>query len=198
MNRLLPGTTRTSQRERPAGNRSSTPLNVLDHAINARDHIHGSPTAPVTLLEYGDYERPECGQAHFAVKELQRCFGEQLRVAFRNFALNGLRLRAQHAAEAAEAAGAQRRFWEMHDLLFQHQERLSDRHLRLYATQVGLDMARFNKEMVSQAYAVRVREDLLSGVRSGVKETPTFFINGVRYSGLLDVESLRIAIERAA
>lgn len=162
-----------------------------------RDHILGSPDAPITLLEYGDYDCPYCGQAYYVVRELRDLLGDRLRLIFRNFPLTTVHPHAQHAAEAAEAAGAQGHFREMHDALFEHQNQLTDRHLKLYASQIGLDMSRFNREMSVHTWAPRVREDFLSGVGSGVNGTPAFFINGVRHVGLVDVLSLQMAIEGA-
>jgi protein-disulfide isomerase len=162
----------------------------LDFPVSARDHVFGPATAPVTIVQYGDYETQACGQAHLLLKAVVDSFGDNVRIVFRHFPFNSQPLQAQRAAEAGEAAAAQHRFWEMHELLFQNQGRLSERHLRLYATQVGLDMAWFNRDMAAQTYAVRVREDFLSGVRSGVNESPAFFFNGSRYRGPLDVLSL--------
>jgi protein-disulfide isomerase len=170
-------------------------LAKLDFPVCARDHIFGADAAPVTVVQYGDYETQACGEAHLLLKEVLGSFGDNVRIVFRHFPFNAQPLQAQRAAEAGEAAAAQRRFWEMHEVLFQNQGRLSDRHLRLYATHVGLDMAWFNRDMAAQTYAVRVREDFLSGVRSGVNESPAFFINGWRYRGPLDVVSLRSAIK---
>jgi protein-disulfide isomerase len=167
----------------------------LDFPVSARDHAFGAATAPVTIVQYGDYETRACGQAHLLLKAVLDSFGDNLRIVFRHFPFNAQPLQAQRAAEAGEAAAAQHRFWEMHELLFQNQGRLSERHLRLYATQVGLDMAWFNRDMAAQTYAVRIREDFLSGVRSGVNESPAFFFNGSRYSGSLDVLSLCSAVK---
>ena len=172
--------------------RTSVPLSV-----NA-SHFLGSPSAPVTLVEYGDFECQYCGRAYPVVREIRESLGDRLRLVFRNFPLATIHPHAQNAAEAAEAAGSQRLFWQMHDALFEHQTRLSDRHLRLYASQSGLDMDRFNREMAAHAWAAAVGEHFLGGVRSGVNGTPTFFINGVRHAGLIDVLSLRRAIENAA
>jgi protein-disulfide isomerase len=166
----------------------------LDFPVCARDHIFGADAAPVTVVQYGDYETQACGEAHLLLKEVLESFGDNVRIVFRHFPFNAQPLQAQRAAEAGEAAAAQRRFWEMHEVLFQNQGRLSDRHLRLYATHVGLDMAWFNRDMAAQTYAVRVREDLLSGVRSGVNESPAFFINGWIYRGSLNLASLGSAI----
>ena len=166
--------------------------------VSERDHIQGPTTAPVTLVEYGDYECPYCGQAYPIVKELQQRLGDRLRFVFRNFPLTQIHLHAEHAAEAAEAAGAQDKFWEMHDTLFEHQRALDDKHMKEYAAKLGLDESRFSREMTEQSFAARLREDFLSGVRSGVNGTPTFFINGVRYDGSYDLVSLLSAIEDAA
>jgi protein-disulfide isomerase len=152
----------------------------------------------VTLVEYGDYECPYCGRAHPIVKEVQERLGDRLRFVFRNFPITTSHPRAEQAAEAAEAAGAQGRFWEMHDLIYESQPRLSDGDLRGYAERVGLDIERFDRELADHAYAERVREDFMSGVRSGVNGTPTFFINGARYDDPYDVETLTAALERAA
>ena len=127
---------------------------------------------PVTLVEYGDYECPYCGRAHPIVKEVQRRLGERLRFVFRNFPLTQVHPHAQHAAEAAEAAGAQGKFWAMHDALFEHQRALGDDHLVAYAGRVGLDTDRFGAELGRGAYAGRVRQDFLSGVRSGSHARP--------------------------
>jgi protein-disulfide isomerase len=155
-----------------------------------RDHIQGSSTAPVTLVEYGDYECPYCGQAYPAIKEVQKRLGNKLQFVFRNFPLTEMHPHAQHAAEAAEAAGAQNGFWEMHDYLYEHQQALEDKYLKKYADNLGLNLAKFNIDMSSHVHAGRIREDFLSGVRSGVNGTPTFYINEIRYDGSFDLESL--------
>ena len=165
--------------------------------VSQRDHRQGSETAPVTLVEYGDYECPYCGKAHPIVKEIQRRLGDQLCFVFRHFPLTQVHPYAQHAAEAAEAAGAQGEFWQMHDTLFEHQEALDDVHLLQYAVALQLDTDRFVLEMTTHMYANRVREDFLSGVRSGVNGTPTFFINGVRHDASFDLGTLLAAIEDA-
>jgi protein-disulfide isomerase len=155
-----------------------------------RDHIEGSSTAPVTLVEYGDYECPYCGQAYPVIKEVQKRLGDNLQFVFRNFPLTEMHPHAQHAAEAAEAAAAQNRFWEMHDYLYEHQQTLDDRYLEKYADNLGLNLAKFNTDMSSHVHAGRIREDFLSGVRSGVNGTPTFYINEVRYDDSFDLETL--------
>ena len=159
-----------------------------------RDHIQGPPDAPVTLLEYGDYECPYCGAAYSIIKDVQARMGDRLRFVFRNFPITTSHAHAEQAAEAAEAAGAQGRFWEMHDLLYENQKRLGDDDLRAYAQRIGLDLERFDKELAEHVHAPRVREDFMSGVRSGVNGTPTFFINGARYDDAYDVETLLAAL----
>lgn len=170
----------------------------LTPPVGERDHIQGPASAPVTLVEYGDYECPYCGAAYPIVKEVQRRLGHRLRLVFRNFPLNNAHPHAEHAAEAAEAAAAQGKFWEMHDFLYEHQDALGDEQLEEYAAAVGLDVERFDTEMENQVYTPRVREHFMSGARSGVNGTPTFFINGRRHNGSYDLETLLAAIEAAA
>jgi len=152
----------------------------------------------VTLVEYGDFECPHCGRAYPIVKAIQKAMGPRLRFAFRNFPLRESHPHAQQAAEAAEAAGAQGKFWEMHDRLFERQFALDDEYLVEYATDLGLDAQRFEKELAAGLYAPRVREDFRSGVRSGVNGTPTFFIDGVRYDESWELEPLLAALEQQA
>jgi protein-disulfide isomerase len=171
---------------------------TLTPPIGERDHVIGPPNAPVTLVEYGDYECPYCGAAHPVVTAVRRRLGKGLRFAFRHFPLTRIHPHAEHAAEAAEAAGAQGKFWQMHDLLFEHQDALEDEDLLLYAASIGLDLERFASELENGLYAARVREDFLSGVRSGVNGTPTFFINGRRHEGAFDLQTLLAAIAAAA
>ena len=159
-----------------------------------RDHIQGPANAPVTLMEYGDYQCPFCGAAYPIVKQIQQRFGENLRFVFRNFPLAQIHAYAEVAAEAAEAAGAQNKFWEMHDYLYEHQAQLAPPQLIAAAERLGLDVERFTDDLSQHAYAERVREDFLSGVRAGVNGTPTFFINGVRHDGAWDFDSLSEAI----
>jgi protein-disulfide isomerase len=172
---------------------------VLTLPVSAdRDHIQGPADAPVTLVEYGDYECPYCGAAYPIIKQVQARLGERLRFVFRNFPITTSHPHAERAAEAAEAAAAQGRFWEMHDLLYENQRRLRDQDLHSYAQQLGLDVELFDKEMADHAHAERVREDFMSGVRSGVNGTPTFYINGVRHDDSYDIETLLDALKRAA
>jgi protein-disulfide isomerase len=164
--------------------------------VSDRDHLLGRMTAPVTLVEYGDYECPSCGQAHHIMKQLRQLLGHQLCFVFRHFPLTTVHPHAQHAAEAAEAAGAQGKFWEMHYMLFEHQHALDADDLVQYAAALGLDRSQFNSALARHVYAPRVREDFMSGVRSGVNGTPSFFINGVRHDGSSDFETLLNAIEQ--
>jgi protein-disulfide isomerase len=160
-----------------------------------RDHCLGPDAAPVTLLEYGDYECPYCGRAYVIIKRIQDRFGDQLRFAFRNFPLTQVHPHAQQAAEAAEAAGAQGMFWEMHDMLYENQTALDEPSLREYALSLELDMDRFDMEMMTHAHAKRVREDFMSGVKSGVNGTPTFYLNGIRYDGSWEGVRLMTTVE---
>jgi protein-disulfide isomerase len=162
-----------------------------------RDHVQGPPAAAVTLVEYGDFECPYCGQAYPIVKELTSQMGQRMRLVFRHFPLSQMHPHAQRAAEAAEAAAAQGKFWEMHDILYERQDELEDEDLVAYAAEIGLDLDRFQVELTRGMYASRVREDFMSGVRSGVNGTPTFFINGHRHDGPWDLQSLTEAVTRA-
>jgi protein-disulfide isomerase len=159
-----------------------------------RDHIQGSAEALVTLMEYGDYECPHCGRAYLIVEEIRLEVGDQLRFVFRNFPLTQSHEHAEMAAESAEAAAAQERFWEMHRTLFTHQSELDTSNLLQYASRLGMDTERFKRALTTHAYRDRVHEDFMSGVRSGVNGTPTFFINGVRYDGPVDMPSLLGAV----
>lgn len=163
-----------------------------------RDHIQGPADAPVTLLEYGDYECPYCGAAYPIVKEVQARIGERLRFVFRNFPITTSHPHAERAAEAAEAAAAQGSFWRMHDVLYENQKRLGDEDLRTYAQQVGLDLDVFDRELAEHVHAAHVQEDFMSGVRSGVNGTPTFYVNGARYDDSYDLDTLLGALEAAA
>ena len=166
--------------------------------VSQQDHRRGAETAPVTLLEYGDYECPDCGQVYPIVKEIRRRLGDRLLFVFRNFPLTQIHPHAEHAAEAAEAAAAQEKFWEMHDYLFEHQDALDDTHLAQYAIDLNLDLPRFEQDFDDPAIIEHIREDVLSGIQSGVNGTPTFFINGVRHDGSFDLDTMLAAIEDAA
>jgi protein-disulfide isomerase len=163
--------------------------------VRPTDHILGPDTARVTLVEYGDFECPSCGQAYPAVKILRKHFGDRLRFVFRNFPLREIHPHAELAAEAAEAAGAQQKFWPMHDMLFEHQLHLKAASLRRYAEDVELDMERYDYEMGDHVYLQRVHEHIDSGTRSRVRSTPTFFVNGVIHDVSFGLERLQQAIE---
>jgi NhaA family Na+:H+ antiporter len=164
--------------------------------VGARDHVQGPPDARVTLVEYGDYECPHCRQVVPIIVQLRSRFGDRLRYVYRHLPITAQHTNAQLAAEAAEAAAAQGKFWEMHDLLFEHQGELGERELIRYASEIGLDVARFERELAEGVHSDRVREDFDSAMRSGATGTPTFFLNGVRYDGPWDLDSLIAEIEK--
>jgi protein-disulfide isomerase len=172
-------------------------MTKLSAAVNAKDHIQGDPKAPVTLVEYGDYQCPSCGQAYPIVKRLQKHFGKRLSFVFRNFPLTQIHQYAEPAAETAEYAGAHHKFWEMHDLLYENQERLDDDLLDELSQQLSLDPEELTRALESKQFEARVRADFSTGVRSGVNGTPTFFINGQRHDGSYDYESMVEAINLA-
>ncbi len=157
----------------------------------------GPQDAPVTLVEYGDFECPYCGQAEQVVRELLGSLGTDVRYVWRHLPLNDVHPNAQLAAEASEAAAAQGKFWEMHDTLLNHQDELAPRDLARYAEQLGLDVERFTDELRRREYAARVSEDVASADESGVSGTPTFFINGRRHYGVYDIETLTSAVRAA-
>ncbi|HTW20791.1 MAG TPA: DsbA family protein [Mycobacteriales bacterium] len=171
---------------------------LTDPVDPSRDHITGAANAPVTLVEYGDYQCPFCVQAHPMVAALLQADRPPIRYVFRHFPLTTVHPRAEPAAEAAEAANAQGRFWPMHDLLFSNSPALEDEDLLASARALGLDERRFARDLVERVHAPRVRADFLTGVRSGVNGTPTFFINGVRHNGAFEYPVLRAAIEATA
>ena len=179
-------------------NRTQWEARLTTPVDDGRDHVQGLASAPVTLVEYGDYECPYCGQAYPIVKDVQARMGEGLRFVFRNFPISTSHPHAERAAEAAEAAAAQGRFWEMHDLLYERQRHLTDDDLHAYAQELGLDVARFDEELAEHVHADRVHEDFMSGVRSGVNGTPTFYINGVRHDDSYEEQVLLAALEREA
>lgn len=169
----------------------------LDLAIpvDAVDHALGPGHAPVTLVEYGDFECPNCKQAAPAVKLLLQRFAGQLRLVYRHFPLEEVHPNALHAALAAESAGTQGKFWQMHDLLFDNQAHLKLRHLHSFAERLELDMERYGVDMDGQVYLQRVREHIDGGVRSGVRATPTFFVNGAIADVSYGFQSIIRAIE---
>ncbi len=164
--------------------------------VTAKDHTQGPVTAPITLVEYGDYQCPSCGKAFLIVKKLQKHFGDRLRFVFRNFPLE-MPPYAEHAAETAEFAAAQGKFWEMHDLLFHHQRNLTDLSLRKLATQLELSPDELSKALEAGTYTRHVKADLEGGIRSGVTGTPMFYINGSLYEEAYDYESFAAALESA-
>ena len=170
----------------------STPVDA------ARDHIQGPENAPVTLVEYGDYECSYCGQAYPIVKKVQAALGDRLRFVFRNFPLTEMHPHAGHAALAAEAASADGKFWEMHDALYEHQRSLGDNGLGQIAQSIGLDGNAVLESVAAGKFEERVQEDFMSGVRSGVNGTPSFFINGARFDDSWDEATLTQALEKAA
>jgi diadenylate cyclase len=165
--------------------------------VKTRDHARGPRDAPVTLVKYGDYECPYCGEAHPMLKELQERVGKQVRFVFRHFPLDSAHPRARRAAQAAEAAASQGRFWEMHDLLYERQGELGEEDLMRYAAELGLDLRRFEEDLANDNHTWRIEEDRLGGDRAGVRGTPTLFVNGVRYTGPMDLEGLLAAVEEA-
>ncbi len=152
----------------------------LNTPVGPRDHVIGKTTAPVTLVEYGDYECPHCGHAYPLIKKLLKQFNNQLLFVFRNFPMQQSHPDAMAAAEAAEAAGLQNRFWEMHDLLYEHQDELDGNNLQYFAETLDLNIEKFENDCNSSAVASKIESDFESGVRSGVNGTPTFFINDAR------------------
>ena len=163
--------------------------------IRPEDHAHGPEDAPYTLVEYGDYECPDCGRLYLILRDLQRDIASRLRVVFRHYPLSGVHHHAQQAAEAAEAAGAQGKFWEMHNLLFERQGALQTKDLIRYAGELSLDVERFRNELKNQTYSDGVRADFIAGVQNGVYRTPGLFLNDVRYDDRWDSESLRTLLK---
>jgi protein-disulfide isomerase len=172
-------------------------LDLAEDVDPERDHVRGPDDAPVTLVEYGDYECPYCGRAEAVIRELLDEFGDDLRYVWRHLPLNDVHPNAQNAAEAAEAAAAQGAFWEMHDKLIHHQDQLGAPDPEGHAEELGLEVDRFRDEMQRRVYAARVAEDVSSADASGVGGTPGFFINGRRHRGAYDVETLSRLVRAA-
>src|SRR5216117_1045225 len=150
----------------------------------SRDHIQGDPKALLNLVEYGDYQCPFCGAAYPEVKKVQKELGSELRFVFRNFPLMNIHEHAMNAAETAEAASSQGKFWPMHDFLYEHQANLGDPNVALgYAKKLSLDSQKFEREIAQHTYQKRIKDDFMGGVKSGVNGTPTFYVNGVRHDG---------------
>jgi Na+/H+ antiporter NhaA len=193
MIRLLPSTMRARQ----LGRTAEDILDLVDDVDPAHDHVRGPDDAPVTLVEYGDFECTYCGQAEGVIRELLASYGDDVRYVWRHLPLNDVHPTAQLAAEAAEAAAAQGKFWEMYDILLSHQDELSPRHLSQYAAELGLDVDRFKDDLRRRQHAARVSEDVSSADESGVSGTPTFFINGRRHYGVYDIDTLKEAVSAA-
>jgi protein-disulfide isomerase len=155
------------------------------------DHVRGRSDAPLTLFEFGDYECPGCKAAYFDILKLQAAFGDQLQFAFRHYPYAKIHPHAELAAQAAEAAGAQGKFWEMHELLFKDQSRLKFHDLLGLAGTLALDLKQFQSELDNEVYLEQVRTDFRSGVQNGVYSTPGIFINGIRVNGATDFENLK-------
>ena len=162
--------------------------------IRPTDHVRGHPDAPLTLFEFGDYECPACRTAYFDIVKLQTAFGDQLRFVFRHYPYAKIHPNAERAAQAAEAAAAQGKFWEMHERMFIDQSRLKFHDLLAHAATLALDLDRFKHEVNDEVYLEQVRADFISGVQNGVYATPGIFINGIRMNGQTDFESLERAL----
>jgi protein-disulfide isomerase len=184
-------------RVRQLGRTAEQLIDLAEDVEPERDHVRGAHDAPVTLVEYGDFECPYCGRAEPAIRELLSDWGDDLRYVFRHLPLSDVHPWAQLAAEAAEAAGAQGAFWEMYDILLAHQGELTPSSLRRYAQELGLDVERFAEELRRRAHAARVGEDVASADASGVSGTPSFFINGRRHNGVYDAATLSAAVRAA-
>jgi protein-disulfide isomerase len=167
----------------------------LKIAVSSKDHVQGDEHAPAVLVEYGDYQCPHCGHAYPIVKRVQKHFGKRLGFVFRNFPLNEIHPNAEAAAESAEFAGANGKFWEMHDGIFENQGSLSLPMLLELAKELGLSETDLGAALTSREFASRVKSDFIGGARSGVNGTPTFFINGERFDGPPDFEDLVAAID---
>lgn len=172
-------------------------MTLLTSPVGPRDHALGAANAPVTLVEYGDFECPFCGRAYPELKRVLHELPGKVRFVFRHFPVSEQHPHAEHAAEVAEAAAAQGKFWEMHDCLYQRQGALADADLLRYARELGLDAARVQRELEEHVHAARVRDDIVSGMRSGVTGTPRFFINGRRHEEPGDARTLLAALRRA-
>lgn len=172
---------------------------TLSIPVSEDDHSQGPADAPVTLVEYGDFECPYCGKAYPIVKDIRRQLGDSLRFVFRQFPIATSHPHAEAAAEASEAAGAQGKFWAMYDELYEHQDALESSDLHRYAERIDLDVDRFDREMADHTWADTVQQQFMGGVRSGVNGTPSFFINGARYDGAWqDADQFAQALHQAA
>ena len=172
-------------------------MNHLSIPVSAQDHSAGPANAPVTLVEYGDYQCPYCGEAYSVLEAVQQAMGNKLRFVFRNFPISEIHPHALHAAQFAEAAAAIGKFWVAHDMLYERQEALDDRDLVAYGSIIGLDAAKL-REAFDGRFDEKIEADFMGGVHSGVNGTPSLFINGLRYDGERDLDSLVAALEHAA
>lgn len=173
-------------------------MSQLAKPVGKQDHFRGPKNAPVTLVEYGDFECPYCGKAHDVLQEILEKMGPQLRFVYRHFPLTTIHPHAESAALASEAAGAQGKFWEMHAILYGHQHALEEEDLQEYAQALDLDLTDFDEAMRTRRSLPRVKEDFVGGVRSGVNGTPTFFVNGFRHDGTFEFPVLHRALKQAA
>jgi len=175
----------------------STPEEVkLNNPVTERDHASGPATAPVTLLEYGNFECIHCGRAYPVIKQVRKLLGDDLRFVFRHFPTVQTHPHSLRAAEASEAAGAQEKFWQMHDELFTHQAALEDRHLSRYAKRIGLNLERFTSDMTRNSFLREIEAEYQRSVfDEHITGTPTIYLNGIRYTGATDLESLLRAIK---
>ncbi len=172
-------------------------MSTLKVPVSLGDHTRGDPSARVTMVEYGDYECPYCGLVHPVVEALRKAFPGDIRFVFRHFPLTQVHRNAEVAAEAAEFAGAHQRFWEMHDAIYENQDRLGLPLLLTLAAALSLSDAELQDDLAEGVYRQKVRSDFAGGVRSGVNGTPTFFINGLRHDGSYDFSVLAEAIANA-
>jgi len=170
---------------------------MLKVPVTPEDHIQGTENAPITLVEYGDYECPYCGAAYPIVKQIQKHFGKRLRFVFRNFPIVESHPHAGIAAMTAEFASTHNKFWEMHDLLYENQEYLDMPNLHTYAKSLDLSTADLQTAIENETFDNKIESDFIGGVRSGVNGTPSFFINGIRHNGSFEYEALLIALEQA-
>ena len=171
---------------------------TLKVPVTQHDHIRGPANAPITLVEYGDYECPDCGAAHPIVNQVQLSFGGRMRFVYRHFPLTEIHPHAEIAAESAEFAGAAGMFWDMHDALFENQTRLSVATIFLIGEELGLPETAMRHALETGQFRNKVRNDFMGGIRSGVNGTPAFFINGVRHDGPYDYASLVAGIQMRA
>ncbi|MGE5609534.1 MAG: DsbA family protein [Bacillota bacterium] len=172
--------------------------NCLTEPVTAQDHALGPPTAPITIVEYGDYECPSCLNAVRIIQQVRQSLGDRLRFVFRHFPQSSIHPHASAAAEAAEAAAEQGKFWQMHEALFRHQKELADLDLTHLALTLGLEVYRFETSRSRDRHGRRIRADFESGLRSGVTHTPTLFINGRRYDGPIEANAILTAAQQAS